>query len=538
MDYLYKANTLKELVQYGATQYGQQTAFEYKKRKAFVEVLYQNFYDDINGFGTYLYNAEVKGKKVAIIGENSYQWLVSFFALANSSNIAVPMDKELDAVTLYGLIKKCDCKVILYSKSYKNTIRRIMEINERVVEEYICISHLEEYIEDGKKRIQQGYKEYLNEKVEKEDSAAIYFTSGTTGDIKGVLLSHQNLCADMYGSAKRVQPEKSILLILPLNHTFSITASVLSVLIGGKTIYICNGVKSFFRDIQEVKTNGLVVVPLFIETMHKSIFKTIYEEGRIKQYRLLCKINSILLKIGIDKRRKLFHSIIQSFGGKLDFIISGGAPISEGIIQDFSQWGIDVWNGYGITECSPVVAVNNKEYNRALSVGKPLEGVNVKIFEPNDEGIGEVCISGETVMKGYYNDETQTASAIKNGWYHTGDIGYLDEDGYLFLTGRIKNLIILANGENISPEFLESKLKEFGLVEEVIVYGENEKIVAEVYPNKDYIEAKNIVFVEEELKLYVAKLNQTLPVYQRIKQVIIRKEEFKKNTNRKIIRDK
>ena len=531
-----EVRTLKELVQYGAAQYGEHIAFQYKKKKENVEISYQDFYQDINALGSYLYNSNIKQKKVAIIGENSYQWLVTFFAVANSSNIAVPMDKELDAVTLSSLVKKCDCKIIMYSKGYKNISRKIMELDEHAVEEYICLSHLDDYMEQGNELIQQGYKGYLEEEVREDDLAAVYFTSGTTGDIKGVQLSHQNLCADLYGAAKRVQPKKNIMLVLPLNHTFSLTASVLSVLIGGKTIYICSGIKNFFRDLHEVKPSGLVVVPLFVETLYKRIFETIHEEGKIKQYHWLCKCNSIFMKLKIDKRRKLFHSIIDSLGGELEFIVSGGAPLQETLIDEFGQWGIEIYNGYGITECSPIIAVNNKEMRRAGSVGKPLEGVHVKIDKPDKEGIGEICVSGKTVMQKYYNDESLTKQAIQDGWYHTGDKGYLDSEGYLYITGRIKNLIILTNGENISPEVLENKIKKFKLVEEVLVYGKEDKIIAEIFPDKEYAARHKIMFIEEELKLYITKLNQVLPVCQRIKQVIIRENEFEKNTNKKIIR--
>ena len=536
MNGISKVHTLKELIQNGENQFKQEIAFLYRRKKEYKEVTYHKLHDDINGFGTYLYELGIKDKKVAIIGENSYEWLVSFFAVANSRNVVVPIDKELDAVTIYELIQHSNCSIVLYTKSYKNKIRRLVELNNGVIEDYICINHMEEYVETGEQHIQQGKKEFLVEQVKPEDDAAIYFTSGTTGKMKGVLLSHRNLCEDMYGAAQKIQPKKSVFLILPLNHTFALTASVLCVLIGGKEIYICSGIKSFFRDLQEIKPSGLVVVPLFVENIYKTILNKINEEGKQKSYKLLCKINGLFLKFGIDKRKKLFHTIVDSLGGKLDFMVCGGAPLNSVLIEEFSKWDIDIYNGYGITECSPIISVNSKVENRLGSVGKPLENVKVRIDSPDEAGRGEICISGPTVMREYYKDTEQTSQAVRDGWYHTGDIGYLDEEGYLFVTGRIKNLIILANGENITPELLEDKIKTYRLVNEVVVYGKDDKIAAEIYPDKDYAQMHKIQDIEKELNEYITKLNKALPAYQRIKSVIIREEEFEKNTNRKIIR--
>lgn len=536
MSNISKVQTLKELIGKGESQFNQEIAFLYRRKKEYKEVTYHKLHEDINGFGTYLYELGIKEKKVAVIGENSYEWLVGFFSVANSSNIIVPIDKELDAVTIYELIQKSNCSVVLYTKSYKNKIRRLMELNDSIIEEYICLNHMDEYVVTGEQQIQQGKTEFLLEEVKPDDDAAIYFTSGTTGKAKGVLLSHRNLCEDMYGAAQRIQPQKSIFLILPLNHTFALTASVLCVLIGGKEIYICSGIKSFFRDLQELKPSGLVVVPLFVENIYKTILNKITEDGKQKSYKLLCKFNGLLLKCGIDRRKKLFHTIVDSLGGKLDFIVCGGAPINAVLIEEFSKWGIDIYNGYGITECSPIISVNSQEENRLGSVGKPLEGVKVRIDSPDEAGRGEICISGQTVMREYYKESEQTAQTIIDGWYHTGDIGYLDEEGYLFVTGRIKNLIILANGENITPELLEDKIKTYRLIDEVIVYGKDDKIVAEIYPDIEYAKMHQIKDIEEDLNEFITKLNKSLPTYQRIKSVVIREEEFEKNTNRKIIR--
>lgn len=306
----------------------------------------------------------------------------------------------------------------------------------------------------------------------------------------------------------------------------------------GYTIHINSSLRNISADLVRVKPQSLFLVPLFVETLYKNVWNTIEQKGKTKAVKTLIKISNALLKIGIDVRRKLFSSVLDAFGGNLDTIICGGAPLNSKYISGFRDFGINLLNGYGITECSPVVSVNRNKHYKDGSVGLILNECRVKIDSPDKNGEGEVCVKGSIIMQGYYKMDEETKAVIKDGWFHTGDLGYVDKDNFLYITGRKKNLIILSNGENVSPEELENILQNIPLVNEVIVYEKDFKIIAEVYPDMEYVEKNNIMDIQLSLNSSVAEINKELPKFKQINVVVVRDTEFEKTTTKKIKRNR
>jgi len=348
---------------------------------------------------------------------------------------------------------------------------------------------------------------------------AIIYTSGTTGDPKGVMLTQKNLMADAIGAANNVFVSGPALLTLPLHHTFAFTASIIASLIYGVSICISRNLRTFQKDMEQYSPQYMFVVPLYVETLYKGIWKAAREQKKDSLLRTLIRISNLLRKLGLDLRRKMFRTVLEQFGGKLDLIICGGAFLEQRYIDGMEDIGIQVLNGYGITECSPVVAVNRNRWSKPGSIGLPLPCCEVQIQD------GEICVKGDLVMAGYYQDEATTGSAIQDGWFHTGDLGYVDEDGFLFITGRKKNLIILNNGKNVSAEELEAQILQIAGVEEVIVYGEDGHITAEIFSE-----------TPDGIREKIMALNQKLPPYKRIQRIKFRETPFEKTTTQKIKR--
>lgn len=381
-------------------------------------------------------------------------------------------------------------------------------------------------IEKGKLLIANGYTDFINAKVGRVDLASIVYTSGTTGKSKGVMLIHNNFCSCMYGACCNVLLTGPSLLVLPLHHTFGLVASVFAVMYYGYPIYINKSLKRLSDDFKKCQPQHLFAVPLIVETLYKNIWINAKKQGKDKLLKLLVKISDALLKCKIDLRKILFKSVISAFGGNIDLIVSGGAPISEKYINAFKSFGITVLNGYGITECGPIVAVNRNKFNIVGSVGLPLCCNEVKIADN-----GEVLVKGDNVMVGYYHNEAENKKVFVDGWFRTGDIGYIDEHGALHITGRIKNLIILSNGENIPAESIEEEVYTIPYVKEVIAYGKDNVIVAEVFLDEDVPDAKDRINAD------IQDINKGLSLVRNVGKVVVRDTEFEKTTTKKIKRD-
>lgn len=513
---------LKEMVKRRAQNTPDETAFSWSAGKnKIVNKTCSEFSSDIDALGTFLYENGFRGKHIAIIGENSYEWLVSFLAIVNGGNVAVPIDKEQPAERVSQMLIQSDCKAAFVSENYADLVDENSSID------VFSLSKFQKYISDGQKLIDSGKTEYLNHLIDTEKFAAIFFTSGTTGNSKGVMLSHKNMAADINSACKNFRLDGDTIAVLPFHHTFGLITAIFKVFNYRHSTYINKSLRYIQRDLQIVKPQTVFFVPLFVETFYKTIMNTAKKSGKEKVLVRAAKLSNILLKFGIDLRKKLFKSVHNAFGGNLEYIICGGAPLDAKYVKTFRSWGITILNGYGITECAPVVSVNRNCQWRDGSVGQVLDGCQVKIADD-----GEILVKGDNVMTGYYKDDISTGEVLIDSWYHTGDLGYIDKDGFLFITGRKKNLIILSNGENVSPEEIEAEILLDEAVSEVVVYGENGMLTAEIFPDEEYLGN------QQYFDNLIAQLNKDQPQYKQIHKLKLRSTEFEKNSTKKILRYK
>lgn len=518
-------HTIKELLRRCANDYGGRTAFAYQEKKQEITVSYSCLANDVDALGSWLYKNGYKDCRIAIFGENSYAWILSYFAVACGRNTAVPIDRELDADGAFALLQDSGSKVLFYSPTYSDIVEQIRWKADWDIR-FIHMGDIPVMTADGKQYIESGYAEYTDCEMAEDDLASIVYTSGTTGKSKGVMLTHYNLMSDLYGAACNVSITGNSLLLLPLHHTFGLVAGVFAVLYHGLTIYINRSLKKLKDDLRTTRPQNLFAVPLMVETLYKTIWSTAEKQGRDRLLRKMIRFSDGLLKVKIDLRKVLFKSVLDAFGGKLELIVSGGAPLNQKYVSAFASLGITLLNGYGITECGPIVAVNRNRFNIAGSVGLPICCNTVKMADD-----GEILVKGDNVMQGYYNNPDENAKAFCGGWFRTGDTGYLDSSGALHITGRIKNLIILGNGENIPAEAIEEHIYTIPYVKEAVAYGENNVIVAEVYLDEDVADAR------ERIEADIRAVNRTMPLNRNIGRVVVRDTEFPKTTTRKIKRN-
>ena len=502
-----KINNLKEMFDINLERNPNDIAYSFRENNNIVTKTFKDVYKDTIYLSNYFYS-KYNNKHIGIISENSYNYIITVLGIILSGNVAVLIDKDLEEEKIKELIKKSDVKSVYYSSYIKFKVSKGNEL------------------EDIKNYIQLGKTKKNKYKIDDNKEAVIFFTSGTEGPNKAVMLSQKNIASNLYGASSLFKPNGGVVSILPFHHAFGFVTSILKPFYYGKEVFITSSLKKYLKDIQMVKPDTLFVVPLFIQTFYKQIWKEARKNKKDKKLKLTIKLSNRLLKLGIDKRRKLFKEIHNMFGGNLNYIICGGAYLDEKYIKWFRSIGIEILNGYGITECSPVVSVNRNLFNKEGSVGLPCRETKVKIIDD------EICVKGDNVMLGYYKDKKATAKVIKDGYYHTGDLGYIDEDGFIFIKGRIKDIIILSNGENISPEEIESDLYKDEAVNEVIVYEENNNLVASIYPEEEYMGD------QEYFDNLIYEYNKDKPKNHQISYVKLRTTEFIKNNNKKILRNK
>ncbi len=524
---------LKELISYGADAYGEKPAFRYREGDEIIAVTFKQFAEDVRSFGEYLLDSGfADGTRIALLGENSYPWVVTYFAVMNIGNVLVPIDKELKPSEIVHLLNDSEASLLVYSYAKASCVKEMKELGVKT-ESFLCSdTEFQDALSKGKALLNGGSTRYEDVVIDKEKMSAIIYTSGTTGDPKGVMLCHKNLASNAYHSMSCMIIPETTVAVLPLNHTFGAMASIICQLWMGHTIFINNSLKMVLKDIQAAKPGHISVVPLYVESFYKNIWKGIDKQGKTKLVKTMIKISNGLRKLGIDLRKVLFQSIIDNFGGNLEMIISGGAPIADEYLKGFDDIGVTIINGYGITECSPIVALNRNNNIRRGTVGNPVPTTRIKIVNPDENGEGEIWVKGSIVMMGYYNKPEETARVMQDGWFNTGDIGKM-EDNFLSITGRKKNLIILGNGKNVYPEEIETLISFIENVTEVVVYQENEMIVAEVYTNAE----ENIEAVQAQIKQDILAMNQKLAAYKQIKKVKFRDTEFIKTTTKKIKRN-
>ena len=518
-DTLEDISDLKDLILTKAADSPDKIAFVYPCETGEMRKTYHDLKEDINAFGTWMYKNKIKDKHVAIIGKNSYEWLVAFLACVNGGNVAVAIDKSLPANEISVLLKLADVDYALVTDQY------VEKVDTKLVKKVFDLGTFDTILYEGRKLLRDKNNDFLTYQIIPEKTAAILFTSGTSGKSKGVELTNHNIAFELNRTCQLYKPSGNVLAILPFHHAFGLIVGIFMAVNYEEPIYINKSPKYVKKNLQDFKPQTIFMVPMFVEFFHKQIWAEIDKKGKTAATKGLMASTDLLLKTGVDVRKKTYSAIHKVFGGNLEYIICGGAALDPMYVKEFRSWGIEILNGYGTTECSPCTAVNRPFHHKDGSVGVPIPETEVRVSEE-----GEILFKGDHVMKGYYKDEEATNAVIIDGWYHTGDLGYVDEEGFITLTGRKKNLIILSNGENLSPEELEEDFSRDSAVREVLVYDENGKIVAEIYPEDDFLDNQAYF---NELK---EKINNKRPMFKRIAIVKLRNEEFIKNGSMKIVR--
>ncbi len=525
--------TLKEIIVKGTEKGGDSKQFAFlDKNKVEQTRTFNQTWREMCGVGTYFHTLGlVNQSKIAIVAENSYDWMIAYYATLMTGNISVPMDCKLPSDDIGDQLIRCGCDALVYSDKFEPMVEQFKADPAIPVKHYFHIDEFDNYKEIGYKAFDEGNTYVVDCEVKPDDLACIVYTSGTTGKSKGVMLSHYNIATNCSSSC-RVLSGKHAIGFLPLNHTYAWVSALFACYILTEWGYLCEGVKSIQSDLKKQQPYNFSGVPLVVETIYQRIWRTARSTGREEILKKGLKISRFLMKLGIDRRRKIFATIIDNLGGNLSMIICGGANLDPKYEIGMRDFGIDVYNGYGMTECSPAITCNRADNYKPGSVGIPLDCCEIKINNPDEEGVGEIYVRGTNVMVGYYNDPEATAATFDGEWLKTGDHGRIDEDGFLFMVGRKKNLIVLSNGKNVSPEEIEDKISQtMEYVQEVLVYDEGGQIIAEVFLNEsDYPDAR------ERIKADMKAFNNTMASFKRVNKTIVRDEEFPKTTTLKIVR--
>ncbi len=551
-------SNIKQLVNDSCRIYADKTAYLVKRSGSedYQEIKFSKVKEDVDALGTALINLGLKGKRIAVVGENRYEWAISYLAVITGVGIIVPLDRQLPEKELANCIKRSEVSAIIYSSKLEDSINKLFTEFENV-EKYICFDDindngnfmsLSKVIKYGKKLIEDGNREFIDAKINEEEMAEMLFTSGTTSEPKIVMLSHKNICFNIHEQCKmlKIIPEDVFLSVLPIHHTYECTCGFLTPLYRGASVAYCEGLRHIQKNMQQAKVTVFLGVPLIFETLYRKIWEGIAKKGKTDLVKRMIKVTNALDKIGIHLKKKVFKEIHEQLGGHIKVLIVGAAAMTPEVSKGFRDLGIHTVQGYGLSECAPIVALNRDVDYKDDAAGLPLPNEEVKIDNPNEEGVGEIIVKGEHVMLGYYKNDEENKKALKDGWFYTGDLGFIDEDGFIHITGRKKNVIITKNGKNIYPEEIETLLLRNDYIKECMVYGKKDKddvkLAAELVLDNDYIEEKfkDNPKAEEEIKQIVweevKKINQELVSYKHVKEINIRENEFKKTTTMKIKR--
>lgn len=541
-----RIHDLREMLEHSAKKFGDRPAFYQKENGGFRAFTYGRFYRDVNTLGAALVRRGLAGRRIIVTGENCYAWCVAYMTTVCGLGTVVPVDKEIPAEDLANIAKLSGAAAIFYSdKCAKKAQGAGKKLQKFSFDDLLDICRREDVCSE------EDFETYSELSIDIDAMASLIFTSGTTGASKGVMLSQRNICANLNNLPKLVHIDENdtALSVLPLHHVYECTAGFLFPLSMGAAVAFSEGVRYIMKNLKEVKPTKMLCVPLLLETMYSKMWANIRKKGIEKKVRNVIRVTDAIRpeSARIAAKRKFFAEIHESLGGKLDLIVSGGAPIDPEVLRGLRAFGFRVVQGYGLTECAPLAAVNPDRAPRDRSAGVVLPGGEFKIIDKDPEGVGEICYRGDNVMLGYYKMPEETAQVKKNGWLHTGDLGYVDEDGYLIITGRKKNVIVTANGKNVFPEELEAYLMRSDFVRECVVVGymnERKKdydIVALIYPDRDHA-SEELGEKASDREIYkhlcdaVDEINATVQSYKRIDLLITVDEEFPKNSSRKIKR--
>ena len=559
----HKINDFRELLDYTVNRYPNQIAYKYKKkpiteRPEYIQITYQQFADDIKALSTILLNLGLEKKRIAIIGDNRYEWCTSYLAITTGNMVVVPLDKALPDNEMESLVIRSEADAIIFDEKYKKTLQSLKQSGKSNLQYLICMDPQEkkeevidyqDLIEQGKKLLGEGDKQYQQIRINKDKMAIMLFTSGTTNAPKAVMLSQYNICSNIEAVASFVKmyPSDTLLSFLPLHHTFECTITFLYSIYYGATVAFCDGLRYIQQNLKEYEITIFVAVPLVLETMYKKIQKAIAEQGKTELVQKMTKITNALLKYKIDIRKIVFQSILKELGGKLRAVFYGAAPMDKETIIGYNNIGVELIQGYGLTETSPVISCETDKAKRPGSVGYPLYNVAVKIVpdeEVEEEGVGEITVKGPSIMLGYYHNEEATKEVLKDGWFSTGDYGYIDQDGFLYVTGRKKDIIVFKNGKNIYPQELEFLINKLPYITECMVYARERKGADLILGAKIVYNPENVAeYLGENKEVYkekiwkeIKEINKTLPGYKHIKELIVTEEPLIKTTTQKVKR--
>ncbi len=552
---------LKHMIETSVELYGDHVAFyqKYDHKGKYQAITYNEMLRRMNAIGTALIDMGFAGERIAVAGPNSSEWAISYLAVVNGVGIVVPLDKELNESELEHQLQRAKVTCVIYSsakldrifrsicKNGRTGVRQLIRMDAETDEDEVM--SLLSVRERGLQLMEDGDRRYLDAQIDATAMSILLFTSGTTGKAKGVMLSHRNIAVDLMISPTvlKVNDWDIFFSVLPLHHTYECTSGFLIPMYKGAAIAYCEGLKYVTKNLQEAQPTMFLAVPAIFELMYKKIWKNIEKQGKAGTVRRLIKLNRVTKKIGLDLSKVFFKQIQAVFGGRMREVICGGAAIDPNILNGIRDFGINALQGYGLTECAPMGALNPDQDPKAESVGYPFPATQIKVVDPDENGIGEFWLKGGNVMLGYYEMPEETAEVLTDGWFHSGDLGYIDEDGYVIITGRKKNVIITKNGKNVFPEELEYLLCLHPLIAESMVYadenaeGDDTLIVAVVKPDQEEVEETfgkdaDPETVEAAVWKEVDRINETQPFFKRIKKVIIRRRDFIKNTSNKIIR--
>lgn len=553
---------LKDMLSQTTQLFGDKIAFSLKgKDDKYYDITYNEFKNDVDALGTALLSLGLKDCFIAVFGENRYEWCTTYLASVNGTGTIVPLDKELPAPEIENLLSRSGATAVIFSGKHEKEMKMISTLNSSV--KYFINMDLEEddgqgflsyrkLLESGRRLMQKGDRSFIDSTVDPDIMNILLFTSGTTDLAKGVMLSHKNICSDILSvcSVLYIDNADSVLSILPLHHTYECTCGFLLMLYNGCKISFNEGLKHIAKNLKETSPSILMLVPLILEGMYRKIWDQAgKKKGEKKKLKAAIFISDLLLNtIGIDIRRKLFKKIHDTVGGKIRLIISGAAAVDPKVLKGFRSFGIIVLQGYGLTECSPIVTVNHMKSFSNKSIGLALPGVEVRIDKPGEDGIGELAVKGDNVMLGYYGNALATEKVLKDGWLLTGDLGKLDKRHFFYITGRQKNVIVTKNGKNIYPEEVEAYLNKSPFILESLVWGKVDEaseetfVYAQIVPSLDAIKEKLEIkeLTEEDIfkviDAEVKMINKNMPIYKRIRRFTVREEEFAKTTTKKIKR--
>ncbi len=551
---------IKELIYHSAEKYKEKTAFIIKHKNEKKELTYENvsytrLLEEVNSLGTKFYDLGYQNKRVAIVGRNCYAWVMTHLANLLGGIVSIPLDKELQVDELESCIIRSKADVVVFDEKYTENIEEIRNRGNAKIENYICMSRKEGYLsipelkEQGKEIWQAGNNTYVEAKIDSYKMNILLFTSGTTSKSKAVMLSQNNITSNVYSMqlVEDIRKEDVNIAFLPFHHIFGSTCMIVMLAFGVTTVFP-DGLRYIAQNLKEYKVSIFVGVPLLVEAIYKRIEQGVAKKGKTKAVAFAKKLSNILLKFHIDIRKKIFKEILNELGGSLRFVISGGAPLDKKVSQGFNELGINVVQGYGLTETSPVIAAENVKKMKYGSIGFPMENVQLELYNQDDQGIGEIRVKGPNVMLGYYENEEATNNVLKEGWFYTGDLAYFDKEGYLFLAGRKKDMIVLKNGKKVFPDELETLINRMDEVSECIVYGMpdqkdkndlklsvkivyDKEVIEEKYPNTTTEELENIIWQK------IKEINKTFPPYKYIKNMILTDKELIKKKTKKVKRN-